>query len=174
MAKQRIKAAAATFVPASRLEADEAIRQIGEFQRQREMIQTALNDRLAALKAEAETTAAPIAEAIRALGAGVQVWAEANRAELTRDGKTKLVRLGNGEIRWRMRPPSVTVRAAGIVIEALKSFGLERFIRVKEEVDKERILAEPAAVDGVPGITIKQTEDFVIVPFATELEEVSA
>jgi phage host-nuclease inhibitor protein Gam len=170
---QRIKTAAAEFVPATRFEADEAIRVIGEHQRKREVIQTALNDRLAAVKAELETLAAPIAESIKVLGHGVQVWAEANRVELTRDGKTKTVKLGNGEISWRFRPPSVTLRAAGLVIEALKRLGLDRFIRTKEEIDREAILREPAAVQDVKGIAIAQGEDFCIKPFATELEEVA-
>jgi phage host-nuclease inhibitor protein Gam len=67
----------------------------------------------------------------------------------------------------------VTVRAAGIVIEALKRLGLTRFLRVKEEINKEAILAEPDAVRDVKGISISQGEDFVIVPLATELEEVA-
>ncbi len=170
---QRIKLEAAAYVPGCRMEADEAIRVIGEQQRKRETLQTALNETLATVKADYETQAAPLTASIKALGHGVQTWAEANRVELTKEGRTKTVKLGNGEIRWRTRPPSVTVRAAGLVIEALKRLGLDRFIRTKEELDKERILAEPEAVRDVKGIGISQGEDFVIVPFATELEEVA-
>lgn len=174
MAKpQRIKVQAAEFVPGSRVEADEAIREIGAHQRRRQELQTAMNERLAAVKAEFETQAAPIGAAIKTLSQGVQVWAEANRSELTRDGRVKTAKLGNGELRWRTRPPSVTVRAAGVVIEALKRLGLTRFVRTKEEVDKEAVLADPDAVRDVKGISIGQGEDFVIVPFSTELEEVA-
>ncbi|OCN21072.1 hypothetical protein AN665_0211575 [Serratia marcescens] len=46
------------------------------------------------------------------------------------------------------------------------SLGLERFIRRKEEINKEAILNEPSAVSGVAGITVKTgIEDFAIVPF---------
>ena len=169
---QRIKAAAAEFVPASRAEADEAIRIIGDYQRQRSDLQTAMNTRLAEIKADFEQRAQPIAESMRMLSHGVQTWAEANRGELLKAGG-KTVKLGNGELRWRTRPPSVTVRAAGLVIEALKRLGLDRFIRTKEEIDKEAILADPEAVRDVKGISVGQGEDFVIVPFATELEEVA-
>ena len=42
----------------------------------------------------------------------IAIWAEANRDHLTRDGKTKTVRLAAGEFSWRTRPPSVcTARA---------------------------------------------------------------
>jgi len=174
MAKKsaRIKTAAAAFVAQNRDEADETIRQIGDLQRQREAIQTAMNARLAAVKAEFEAEAAPINDAIKELHAGVQVWAEANRGELLRNG-AKTVKLGNGEIRWRTRPPSVVVRTAAAVIDALKRLGLQRFIRTKEEIDKNAILADPDAVQDVKGISITQGEDFVVVPFATELEEVA-
>ena len=169
---QRIKTTAATFVAQSRAEADDAIRRLGELQRERDIIRTAMNDQLATLKAAFEEQAAPINDAIKELHAGVQVWAEANRGELLRNG-AKTVKLGNGEIRWRTRPPSVTVRAATAVVEALKRLGLQRFIRTKEEIDKSAILADPDAVQDVKGISITQGEDFVVVPFATELEEVA-
>lgn len=173
MAKPKgVKNAAAEFVAANRDQADETVRAIGELQRKREAIKTAMNEHLARVKASYETDAVPVNEALKTLSHGVQVWAEANRAELTKNG-SKTVKLGNGELRWRTRPPSVTVRAAGIVIEALKRLGLTRFIRTKEEINKEAILAEPEAVQDVKGISIGQGEDFVIVPFETELEEVA-
>jgi phage host-nuclease inhibitor protein Gam len=169
----RIKTDAATFACRSREEVDACIKQIGDAQRRREEIRTAMNEELAAVKARYEEQAAPHSAVIKELGEGVRIWCEANRAELTRDGKTKTARLQAGEIRWRLRPPSVSVRAAGLVIEALKRLGLDRFIRTKEEIDKDAILAEPGAVQDVKGISVVQGEDFVIVPFATELEEVS-
>ncbi len=171
-ANTRVKAAAAAFVARSRDEADHAVREIGALQRQREEAQTAMNETLATIKAQAESEVAPLNAAIKELSHGVQVWAEANRETLCKGGM-KTVKLGNGELRWRMRPPSVAVRGAVAVLEALKRLGLGRFIRTKEEVDKTAILADPAAVQDIKGLSISQGEDFVIVPFATELEEVA-
>ena len=65
------------------------------------------------------------------------------------------------------------IRAVDNVLETLKRLGLSRFIRVKEEPNKEAMLAEPEAVAGLAGVKIEQGEDFVIVPFETELEEVA-
>ena len=97
---------------------------------------------------------------------GVQGWCEANRDELTNNGKTKTANLVTGEVQWRNRPPSVSIRGADSVLETLLRLGLERFIRRKEEINKEAILNEPAAVAGVAGITVKSgIEDFAIVPF---------
>lgn len=172
-AATRIKAVAAEFpVPQSKEAAAADIAKIGTHQRERERIAADMNDALAKLRQGFEEQAAPHAEAIKTLSAGVQTWCEANRAALTQDGKTKTARLASGEVRWRTRPPSVSVRALDNVLEALKRLKLQRFIRTKEEVNKEAILAEPAAVTHIKGITITQKEDFVIVPFETELEEV--
>lgn len=170
----RVKADAVTFpVPQSREQAVDAIAEIGRRQRERERIQAAMNDEMAAVRQKYEEQARPHAEALRELTAGVQTWCEANRDGLTQGGKVKTASLASGEVRWRMRPPSVTCRALDNVLQALKQLGLSRFVRTKEELNKEAILAEPEAVQHVKGISISQKEDFVIVPFETELEEVA-
>jgi phage host-nuclease inhibitor protein Gam len=170
----RIKTeAAAVPIPQSRDQVIEAIAEIGRRQRERERIQAAMNDEIAAIKQRYEQEAAPHAEAIRALSAGVHTWCEANRTELTQGNKVKFAQLASGEVKWRMRPPRVGVRSVELVLDALKAAGLARFIRTKEEINKEAILAEPEAVASIKGITITQGEDFVIVPFETSLEEVA-
>ena len=170
----RIKTEAAAVAFQNREEVNEAIAQIGEAQRERARIEAAMNDELALIRARYEEQAAPHAAVIKEFRNGIQIWAEANRIELTREGRTKTVKLAAGEISWRTRPPRVLIRGEGIVLGALKSLGLDRFIRTKEEVDKNAILADPDAVNGVKGISLAQGEDFVIKPFATEIEEVQS
>jgi len=172
--QQSIKQAAAEWVPQTRAECSAAIAKIGEAQRERTRIQAALNDEIAGIKSRYEDEAHPHAQVIVQLTRGVQVWCEANRAELTNNGKTKTANLASGEVKWRMRPPSVAVRGIDAVIDALRSLGLGKFVRTREEVNKEAILAEPDAVRGVRGIKITQTEDFVVQPFETELEEIAS
>ncbi len=171
--KTRIKSDAALYVPQSRAECTEAIAEIGRRQRERERIQAAMNDRLAVLKQEFEEAAKPHGEVISQLTHGVQMWCETHRSDLTAGGKSKTVNLASGEVRWRMRPPSVLVRGGDVVIDLLRQLGLGRLLREKIEINKEAILAEPEAVAGVRGISITQREDFVIVPFETQLEEVA-
>lgn len=174
MSKTRIKTEAAATVFQTREEVDAAIAQIGIAQRERTAIEVAMNAELAAVRASYETLAAPHAAVIKEFRVGVQIWAEANRRELTRDGKTKTVKLASGEISWRTSPPAVRLTGkASIVLAALKALGLERFIRTKEEIDKNAILADPEAVTAVKGIALTQGEDFVITPFATDIEEVA-
>lgn len=173
--KPRVKTEAAAFyVPQSRDEVAEAIAKIGQHQRERELITTAMNEALALRKGEFENEAKPHAEAIAALTKGVHTWCEANRATITKDGKVKFHEFATGEVKWRLRPPSIAIRGADAVMAALKSLRLERFIRVKEEIDKEAMLREPEAIAAVRGVSVAQKEDFVVVPFETKLEEVQS
>ncbi len=172
--KTRIKTEAAAVAFQNREEVNEAIAAIGAAQRERDRIANEMNEELAAVRARRELEAAPHASVIKDFGRGVQIWAEANRTDLTRDGRTKTVRLAAGEFSWRTRPPKVRITGEGIVIQGLRKLGLERFIRVKEEIDKNAILADPEAVANVKGIGLSQGEDFVIKPFATEIEEVQS
>jgi phage host-nuclease inhibitor protein Gam len=160
-------------VPKTKDETIEAIAEIGRRQRERVRIETAMNDDLAKVREAWEKQAAPHTEAIKALSAGIQLWCELHRNDLTQDGKTKTAKLASGEVKWRLRPPSVTLRAVDNIIATLKQLGLDRFLRIKEEVNKEAILCEPETVQHIKGITITQKEDFVIVPFETELEEIA-
>ena len=174
MAKTNVKTKApaqTAAVPQSREQVAEAIARIGQHTRDRARIEAAMGDEIAEIKRRFEQDAQPHGDAIRALLAGVQTWCEAHRAELTEGGKTKTAAFTSGEVRWRNTPPSVTVRAAETVLTALREHGLGRFIRTKEEVNKEAILADPAAVAGIAGIAIKALEEFVVVPFEAELAE---
>lgn len=150
-----------------------AIAEIGVAQRERTRIEAEMNDELAAVRQRFEQMAAPYAEKIRDRSQGVQTWCEAHRAEITENGKTKTVAFPSGEVRWRKNPPKANIKNADQVIDLLKKWGLTDFIRTKEEVNKEAILAAPEAVKGIKGISISSGEDFVIVPFETKLEEVA-
>lgn len=164
-------AATAVAVPQSRDQVTEYIREIGERQREIIRIETAMNDELATVKERYEAEAQPHQARIDALTQGLLVWSDANRDALTQGGKTKTAVFPSGEVAWRMRPPSVRVTGQEAVLDILRRSGLVRFIRTKDEVNKEAILNEPAAVASVPGISIQQGEDFVVTPFQAELSE---
>ena len=172
--RKKVKAQAAVGVMQSRDEVITAVAQIGELVRERTRIEAAMNDELAVVKARFETEAQPHGERITALTIGVQTWCEAHRSDLTQGGKTKTVQLPTGEVKWRVTPPSVSIKGTEAVLQLLRNKQLVQFIRAKEEVNKEAILADPKAVAGIAGITINQKEEFVIEPFAAQLDEVAA
>lgn len=165
----KLKAVAAVWVAQSRTDVEVAIRNIGKAQRRMQRIEAEMNDELAKIKERHEKAAQPHRDEVERLQKGVQTWCEANRDQLT-PGKTKTASFTTGEVSWRVRPPSCAIRGAEAVIDALKRLGLARFIRSKEEINKEAILNEPDAVKGVAGISINQGEDFNIEPFGDELE----
>lgn len=169
----KIKNQAAARVPQNRAEVVEAIAEIGRRQRERTRIETEMNDELAKIRQKYEEQALPHTEAIKDLVEGAQTWCEANRAELLGpDEKTKTVNLASGEVRWRITPPKVVCRSIEAAIEKLEELRLKDFIRIKKELNKEMILSDPEAVKPVSKlIKIVQTEEFVIVPFETQLEE---
>lgn len=167
--KTRIKKQAASDVPQTRDDVASDIRRIGDLTRERLRLTTEMNDRIAAITAEYQPAIEAGDAETETLRAGVQSWCEAHRDELTRAGRVKTANLITGEVSWRQRPPSVSVRGQDAVIETLRRLGLGRFVRVREEVNKEAVLHDPDALAGINGIRIVTgVEDFVISPFEQE------
>ena len=172
MATKKLKSKAlAVQAPQSRDEVVEHIRIIGDLTRARTRLAATMNDGIAELQEQYAQQADPINERITALQAGVHVWCEANRASITQNNKVKFADFVTGTVKWRAGRESVGLRKIEAVIEALKTNGLSRFVRTKEEVNKDAILADPKAVAGIAGITINSgDEEFVIEPHDQELQ----
>lgn len=168
----RLKTAAvAVIVPHSKGECAGLIAQLGELSRESQRLTGEMNDQIAAVTLGYQPRLEHLQGQVEALQKGIQTWCEANRAELTREGKVKTANLVTGEIQWRQRPPSCRITGADAVMDALERLGLGRFVRAKREINKEAILNEPEAVQGVAGISIQTgVEDFVIVPFEQTAE----
>lgn len=168
--KTRLKATAQAYVPQTKDEVVADIRTIGDLQRDLVRQQTEMNDAIAEITDKAAPAIEEMKKRLSSLQAGVQSWCEAHRAELTNGGKVKSANLITGEVQWRQRPPSISIRGADSVLDALKNLKLDRFIRTKEEINKEAMLNEPAVVRGIAGISINSgIEDFAIVPFEQEV-----
>lgn len=170
MAKaNRLKLQAEAYVPQTLDDCAADIRRIGDLQRQLVVAQAEMNDAIAEITERFQPVLQQLQEQIKPLQAGVRVWCEGHRDELTRGGKTKTAGFVTGEVQWRQRPPSVSVRGAEAVMNSLCRSDLSRFLRVKTEINKDAILNEPEAVRGIAGITIVTgVEDFVITPFEVE------
>lgn len=169
----RIKSKTLPPVPQSKNDCAESIRSIGDLQREFERNRAAMNDAIAAITQEHQPLLAALSERIQALQTGVQAWCEAHRVDLCGpdDKLGKTANLVTGEVSWRIRPPSVTVRDVDGVLDTLLRMGLGRFVRVKNEPNKEAMLNEPDAVRGIAGISIKSgVEDFIVTPFEAQAE----
>lgn len=193
MANKRLKASAAAYSPQSKDEAAADVRRIGDLQRDLVRLEAAMNDAIAEITARSQPEVEALREQLRTAQAGVQTWCEAHRDELTDAGKVKSANLVTGLVGWRTRPPSVRLTRVDAVLKTLKVIGLGRFIRTREEVDKDAVLAavsaarqisqadaardedkaalltEAVALDGVLGLdVVSGVEDFFIEPFEQE------
>ncbi len=168
--KTRIKAKACELVCQSLDDVQAFIADIGDNNREINRLQNDMNDEIAKITEEYAQKINPLTAKGEELFTAVQIWCEANRDTLlTKGGKT--ANLVTGEVSWRIRPPSVVVRGIEDVVARLDRFGLDRFVRIKKEVNKEAILNEPNAVAGIAGITIKSgIEDFVVTPFEVQAQ----
>ena len=176
MASRKMKTAGTNVpVPQDDSEAREAIREIGDLNRAALRIEAEMNDKIAALQQEYGEKVAPLREQALAKQEGLKMFCEANRARLTRGGKVKFHRFATGEISWRLRPARVTIRGKDAVIEAIKEARLgKKFLRIREDVNKEAMLEDRATAAAIKGVTIgSDGEDFIVEPFETELQEAS-
>jgi phage host-nuclease inhibitor protein Gam len=162
----RTKAPALTVnVPQSKEMAAQQLHQLGIVIREHTRLTTELNDQIGLLTQDAQPRLEKLKAQAQSLQAGLQTWCEAHRATLLAEGG-KTANLVTGEVSWRIRPPSVTVRGVEDVIAQLQSNQLHRFIREKFEVNKEAILNDPDAVSAIKGITVVSgVEDFIATPF---------
>lgn len=165
----RLKTRAQVYVPQSRDEAAGDIRKIGDLEREKLRTMTEMNDSIAAITQNYQPRLDALNEQLKTLQDGVQGYCEAHRLELTDGGKVKTANLITGDVQWRQRPPSVSVRGQEAVIDLLKRLGLMKFVRTKEEVNKDAVLNEPDEVRGVAGLAVVTgVEDFIITPFEQE------
>jgi phage host-nuclease inhibitor protein Gam len=174
----KAKTTAAAPVPQSREEVQQWISNLGKAQREQARLSTELNEKLAPITESYAPLLDAQAQEQQRLLEGIATWCEANKADLTKDAKT--VNLITGEIAWRKNPPSVAFKR-GIKVEAIiahiKQLKLAKlFVRTKEEVDKEAILAADDKVKAklVAAGTIKivtDSETFAVTPFEVETEK---
>ncbi|MDC7787336.1 host-nuclease inhibitor Gam family protein [Rhodoplanes sp. TEM] len=166
MAKRTKIAAPQMPVPQSDVEAAAAVARIGELMRELERIKGRGEDQVAAIAAEVNATSAPLRARLRAETEGLRTFCEANRSRLTDQFKRKTVTFETGTAAWRARPASVTLRdKVDEIIGRVKALGLTRFVRTKEEIDKEAMLREPALAKSIVGVSIGSAgEDFVVEP----------
>ncbi len=168
----------------SREEAEQLIARIGIVQRELQRQDANLGDEIAKVKEAAETKAKPLKDELADAEGRVARWCEANRKELTRDGKIKTATLHTGVVSWRHRPPKVSLRgvkAEDVVAWLLEPadsarFHLRRiFIRTKFELNKDAMLDHVDDAKTIPGVSIGSAgEDFIIEPFGGEKLEGAA
>jgi phage host-nuclease inhibitor protein Gam len=158
-------------IPQTWDEAAQFLAHVGRAQRAIDTINGDLNAKVEKLTSIAMAEAKVHQAELEQLLEGLFVYAESHRQELTDDGKHKTVEFPTtGTVSWRLTPPAVSLRNVGAVLKTLKSLGLKRLIRFKEEVDKEAMPREPEVAQKVRGVKIGQREEFVVQPTELSVE----
>ena len=167
--KAKIKAVATIIACQSLEQVQDFIRHIGDKNREVIRLQAKMNDEVAAITNGYTESINGLKQEIEQMTGAVEIWCAANRTKILEKG-LKTANLITGEVSWRFSPPSVSLRKIEDVLASFKEKGLTQFIRVKEEVNKEAILADPLAVKDVAGVTIKSGQEFFeIKPFEDKI-----
>jgi phage host-nuclease inhibitor protein Gam len=157
------------LVPASLAEANTVLEHIGTLTHRLEAITQDLEAKVALLRAEANTVAAPLEKKLKQLTASIEAYATAHRATILPKDKKSLV-LPAGEIGWRLPPARVTVGRGGEAkaVEVIQSLGLTEFLRTVPTLDKEALLRDRPVIKG---IRYTQKEAFYVKPHSGDKPE---
>ena len=79
-------------------------------------------------------------------------------------GEGKSVVMGNGSLALRDCPPATNCRDDEKVIEVLHEMGLSRYVRTREELDRESLLARREDLPRIEGLSFVQREVLTISP----------
>ncbi|MCH1911205.1 host-nuclease inhibitor Gam family protein [Leptospira noguchii] len=167
-----------------RPEVARAIQQIGEIKREKDRIKNKTDDRIAKLLLDLQNETAPLDLKIQHLVSGVKFYVDQNLEELFPNPEYKTCKLTTGTLKLRKVPPSVKTRGTVKFYEKILTDNnlLEKFnnlvsrlngvyLRIKLELNKEQILAEPTKAIQKFGIQLnEEKERLYISPNETELE----
>lgn len=149
------------------IDPSQLIKRIGELQGKVSRLEHKLADELSQCKLRFENKASPFKQELAELQDTLQTWATNNRTKLL-SGNAKAAKFATGEIGWRMGTRTVHIQYPEQVLDDLWQGGLDAYIRVKEEINKEAILANPEGVKGIRGISITRKETFYIKPLGVD------
>ncbi len=150
------------IVIADKREATVAVAEIAALDRQMAAIECDMQAEIDAAKARARQRANSIAARRAELANGVAVWAKLYKAELFRSAKT--LDLGHGKIGFRASTAITQERGVTVEMSLARCHELGRTdgIRLKEELNKERMLAWPDERLSLVGCKRQQRDTFFI------------
>ncbi|AAP96314.1 host-nuclease inhibitor protein Gam [[Haemophilus] ducreyi] len=149
-----------------------AIKEIGDLERERVRLATLQADEKAVIDEKYTAKLTALKDKVKPLQKAVQAYCESRRDVLTNGGKQKTAYFPTGEVQWRVKPPAVVAKGLESILDSLRKLGLFRFIRTKEELDKEAMLKEPEIARSISGISIREgVEEFVIKPNDEEVRK---
>lgn len=141
-------------------EANLVVAEIGHLQSKINEIEAKVKAQILALQTEAKKELDKLLQTQNNAVTTLFAFATKNRAVLTANSKT--ITCGAGVFGWRNNTPTVTLTLTEAqVIEFLNTPQYKKYLRIKETLDKEKMLKERPLVAGV---RYEQREEFYVKP----------
>ncbi|UOG33084.1 host-nuclease inhibitor Gam family protein [Leptospira noguchii] len=168
----------------TRADLTQAIAQLGEIKRERDRVKSEVDDQISQLTTQLQTELTPLDLKIQHIVSGIKLYVDQNKGELFPDPEYRTCKLPTGFIKLRKIPASVKTRATTKFFERILSENglLEKFnslvlklsgvyLRVKLELNKEQILAEPLRATQRIGVELnEEIERLYITPSEIDAE----
>ena len=165
---KRTKVTAPALVIRDRAELDLVVGDIARLKTEEAALTAEMNEEITAIRSRFEERLTEITADLTLRTTAVANWSSANVQEF--ENKKSLDTI-HGVIGWRTTTPALKTLKGWTwdrVLEKLATSGLDRFIRIKSEVDKQALLIERETLDLAPlGVQVVQEETFFVDPKLT-------
>lgn len=141
-------------------EVNEAMKCLAELNVQKKQLENEQNARIDAVKKEINLIAADVLKKMDTVKKDITRFAEQHRDEFTQK-RTKIMPFGKISFRYTKWVSCSDVQSA---IKSLKKFALEKYLRVKEELDKDALLEADQQILTKCGIELKAADKISIEP----------
>jgi phage host-nuclease inhibitor protein Gam len=170
--KNRLKLNQSATALKSRDQVETVLREIAQVTLKRNQAQLKMDELITNIRTRYEELIGDCTTHLESQTELIRAWAEANPSEF----KGKSADFVHAQIGWRTGQPTLKTLAGWTwdrVLEKLKGF-LPQYIRVKEEVNRQAIIADREGLTAEHlksiGVRVVQEESFFIDPKLTEIE----
>lgn len=152
----------ATPVPNDLTEVEKYMAEIADLDDKFKLIDARLDKKKLRLQTRANAQLEPLKLRGKQLFEGIAAFAESRRGELTTEER-KSVALAIGTLGWRLNPPYVEFDTDDdTMVARLEKLGLDKFIRIRKEPNREAMLEHRDEAEQVSGVSFEQDEDFYV------------
>jgi len=170
MQQKRVLKRPAISVPQNIEEAGGFLRKMRELEKEMQVVQIEVDEKVAEIREKAKVKIKARQDIIQQYFEGIFIFAQARKEELTEQGKRKTVTIPPDCFGWRYTPEKVVLEDEEAIMAELKKLGQAKFIRVKEEINKEAMHDDKELALTVKGVSFEQHEEFVVKLAEVELE----
>lgn len=150
------------YIVENRAQAEGALAEMAALERKKIAIEADMQEAIDLAKAQAAQAAAPVLARLKELGSGLAVWAKMHKAELFTQPRS--MDLGFGTLGFRASEKIVQMDGinAEMTVARCKQYDFSDGLRVKEEPNKEAMLAWPEERLALVGVRRQKSDAFFV------------